>query len=159
MSLFPSILLSVCPSVCHAPYLRKCTLYVRNSIAYNHDFWYTCVNDDISRHFFHFFKIFIFWAVRGVKGQKMTQNEKYLHPWCAISQEQYSIWQWFLVHYCKMMISPCVFFIFFLHPWCAISQERYSIWQWFLVHYCKMMISPCVFFIFFLILIFGLSGR
>ena len=33
-------------------------------------------NDNISMLFFHFFKILIFWAVRGVKGQKMAQNEK-----------------------------------------------------------------------------------
>ena len=32
---------------------------------------------------------------------------------CTISQEQCSIWSWFLVHYCKMMISPGVFFQFF----------------------------------------------
>ena len=34
------------------------------------------LNDDVSKLFFHFFKIFIFWAVRGVKGQKIAQNEK-----------------------------------------------------------------------------------
>ena len=33
-------------------------------------------SDDISRYFFHFFKILIFRAVRGVKGQKMAQSEK-----------------------------------------------------------------------------------
>ena len=26
--------------------------------------------------FFHFYEILIFWAVRGVKGQKMAQDEK-----------------------------------------------------------------------------------
>ena len=31
--------------------------------------------DDISRCF-HFIEILIFWAVRGVKGQKIAQNEK-----------------------------------------------------------------------------------
>ena len=42
--------------------------------------------------FFHFFKMFIFWAVREVIGQKNAQNEKQqLHMSCAISQEQYSI--------------------------------------------------------------------
>ena len=41
--------------------------------------------------FFHFFEIFIFWAVMGVKGQKIAQNEKYiLNLLHAISQEQYS---------------------------------------------------------------------
>ena len=42
--------------------------------------------------FFIFFEIFIFWAVRGLKGQTIAHNEKQqLHPSCAISQEQYSI--------------------------------------------------------------------
>ena len=50
------------------------------------------LNDDISRHFFHFFVIFIFWAVGEVKGLKIAQNEKYrLHLPCAISQKHYSI--------------------------------------------------------------------
>ena len=33
-------------------------------------------NDNISRSFFHFFKILIFWVFRGVKGQKIVQNDK-----------------------------------------------------------------------------------
>ena len=33
-------------------------------------------NDDISRYFFHFFKILIFCAGSVVKGQKMAENEK-----------------------------------------------------------------------------------
>ena len=41
---------------------------------------------------FHFLEILIFWGVRGVKGQKIAQNEKLqLHPSHAIYQEQYSI--------------------------------------------------------------------
>ena len=34
------------------------------------------LNDDTSRCFFHCFEIFIFWAVRGLKGLKIAQNEK-----------------------------------------------------------------------------------
>ena len=34
------------------------------------------LNDDISRYFFYVFEMFIFWAVRGVKGQKIAKNEK-----------------------------------------------------------------------------------
>ena len=49
--------------------------------------------------FFIFFKILIFW----------------LFSSHIIPQEQYSIWSWFLVHYCKMMISPGIFLIFFLN--------------------------------------------
>ena len=29
--------------------------YLRNSVAFDHEFWYTCVNDDISKHFFSFY--------------------------------------------------------------------------------------------------------
>ena len=68
--------------------------------------------------FFIFFEIFIFCAVRGGGGgeggwQKIAQNEKQLHSSCTISQGQYSLWLWVLVHLCKMMISPGIFFIFF----------------------------------------------
>ena len=52
MSLYPSVR----PSVRRAPYLR-------NRTSYDHNFWYTYVND-----VFHFFKILIFWAFREVKG-------------------------------------------------------------------------------------------
>ena len=82
--------------ICHAPYFR-------NSIAYDHDFWYTCVKwyhiisyciirYHISRCFFHFFKILIFWIVNGIKGQKMAQNDKKFCLSCFISQELYIIW-------------------------------------------------------------------
>ena len=135
----------------------------------------------ISSDIFHFFKLSFFGLLgrekgRGLKGQKISQNEKQqLHTSCAISQEQYSIWSWFLVHFCKMMVSPGDFFIFFemfiiwavrgrrgglkgqgitqngkqqLHPSRAISQAQYSLWSWVLVHLCKMMISSGAFFIF-----------
>ena len=51
------------------------------------------LNDDISRGFFQFFfLILIFWAVRGVKRQKIAQDEnEQLHLSRTISQEQYSI--------------------------------------------------------------------
>ena len=66
-------------------------------------------NDDISSCFLHFFDIFIFWAVRGVKGLKIIQNQKQqLYPTHTIAQEE----SWFLVHLCKMMISPGAFFQF-----------------------------------------------
>ena len=59
--------------ICHMPYLK-------NSIAYNHDFWYTCVKwrylQSCCCFFFFMSFIFIFWAVRGVKRQKIAQNEK-----------------------------------------------------------------------------------
>ena len=48
-------------------------------------------NDDISRLFFYFFEILIFWAVREVKGQKIAQNDKTLCLLCFISH--YPLWK------------------------------------------------------------------
>ena len=93
MSLFPS----VCPSV-------RCAPYLRNRTSSNHNFWYTCVKWWYLQAFFIFFQILIFWTVKGVKGQKKAQNKKQLHPSCVISQKQYSIWSWFLVQLCILMI-------------------------------------------------------
>ena len=106
-----------------------------------------------------------------------------IHLSHTISQEQlYSIWSWFWVHTCKVMIPPGVCFIFskfwFFLSCCggkrvknspewkiitsvtchlshAIFQEQYSIWSWFFVHLCKMMIFPCIFLKFWF---FGLLG-
>ena len=49
------------------------------------------LNYDISRDFFHFIKILIYWVVGRVKGQKMVQNEKKLCLSRSISQEPYII--------------------------------------------------------------------
>ena len=43
--------------------------------------------------FFHFFKILILWFVRGIKGQKMTQNDKNFCRLRLVSQESL-----FIVH-------------------------------------------------------------
>ena len=111
----------------------------------------------------------IFCVIRGVKGQKISQNDKYkLHLSRAISQEQCSIWSCFLVHLSKMMMSLSLFhffqiliFWFFkgvkgqkttqkmtkncrLH---SVSQESYIIWLLFMVYLCKKIITPDVFFI------------
>ena len=63
--------------ICHVPYLR-------NSTAYDHDFWHHLGKMMISPgFFFSFFWNFLFWAVRGVKGQKIAQNKKQqLHSPC-----------------------------------------------------------------------------
>ena len=52
-----------------------------------------------------------FWlsGLCGKKWSKMTKR-KLSH---SISQELYLIWFWFLVHMCKMMMSPAIFFYFF----------------------------------------------
>ena len=67
-------------------------------------------NDNISRRFFHFFKVLIFWVVTGVKGQKIVKMTKKCLS-CSISQELY-IWLSFMVHKCKMIISLGMFFHF-----------------------------------------------
>ena len=57
----------------------SCTIS-RSSIAYDHEFWYTCVKWWYLELFFNFFYIFIFLAVGGVKGQKIAQkNNNYIH--------------------------------------------------------------------------------
>ena len=48
-------------------------------------------NNDISRQFFQFFKMLIFWVVGGVKGPNIVQNEEKLYLLCSISQETYII--------------------------------------------------------------------
>ena len=60
--------------------------------------------------FFHFFPNFNF--VSWVKGQKITQNDKKSCLSHSMSQEAYIIWLWFLVYFCKMIISPDFFKIF-----------------------------------------------
>ena len=62
----------------------------------------------ISPGIFHFFKIFIF---RVVSVEKMIQNDKKFCPSRSISQEPYIIWFSCMVHVCKIVISPGVFFI------------------------------------------------
>ena len=92
--------------ICYTPYLRNC-------IAYDHDFWYTCVKLLYLQAFFQFFKIFIFWVVEGVKGQKIVQNDKKFCLSSSTSQEPYIISLSFMLHLHKMIISPGVFFYFF----------------------------------------------
>ena len=43
---------------------------------------------------------------RGVKGQKVIQNDKKICLSCSIAQEPYIIWLSFMVHMCKMIIFP-----------------------------------------------------
>ena len=139
-----------------------CTPYLRYHASYDFYLWYPCVK------WYH--QEFFFW-VKGVKGQKIAHNGKKLCLSHLISQEPYIIWLSFVVHKCKMTISPAVFLIFskswffglsggskgkkwskmtknfvLLH---FISQEPFIIWSWFMVHMCKRIISPGVFHTFF----------
>ena len=49
------------------------------------------LDDDISRCFFHFFKILIFRVVRKIKWQKIPRNDKKFYLSCTISQEPYIV--------------------------------------------------------------------
>ena len=130
--------------------------------------------------FFSFFILSKFWFSRFLgrgwgrgggssKGQKIVHKK--LCPLHLISKEPYIIWLSFMVHKCKLMISPGVFFQNFDFSvkghkmvqnekrFClfnTISQEPYIIWLSFVVGKCKMIISPGVFFIFSKFWFFGL---
>ena len=69
-------------------------------------------NDNISRIFFHFFKILIFWVLWRQKCKRWSKMTKKLSLSCLVSQETYIIWFKFMVYVCKMIISPGGFFIF-----------------------------------------------
>ena len=115
--------------------------------------------------FFIFFKMLILLVTIGVKGQEMVQNDNKFCLTHSIYQELYIIWSSFVVHICKMIISPC----FFSKCWfsglleevkqkivqndkifCLLlsaSQEPYI--MSFVLHNCRMIISPGGFFFFF----------
>ena len=152
--------------ICHAPYLS-------NSVAYDHYFWYTCVEWWYLQlcFFLSFFQNFDFQVFRRreVGGQKMVQNDKKFFLSHFISQEAYIIGLLFMVQMCKMTY-PAVFFVFqnFDFPGCwwgikkainglkwqkfyllhSISQEAYIIWLLFMLRLCEIIISPELFFIF-----------
>ena len=94
-------------------YIRH-TPYLRNSVAHDHDLWYTCAKWWYLQAFFSFLWNFHFWGKLWGKRAKNSPKWKItiIHLSRAMSQEQYSIWSWFLVHLCKMIISPVLFFIF-----------------------------------------------
>ena len=61
---------------------------------------------------FQFFKIFVFCVPRGVKGQKMVQNDIKFYLSHLIFQESYITWSSFMVNMFKRIIFPGIFFIF-----------------------------------------------
>ena len=89
--------------------------------------------------------ILIFEVVRGLKGQKMAQNDQKFYLLHSIPQELYIVWSSFMVHICKMITFPGMLFHFFkilitwvfrglkgwlmvqndknFSPLCSISQE------------------------------------
>ena len=90
---------------CHAPYVRNC-------IAYDHDFWYTCVKWWYSRPFFHFFEIFVFQAVRGVKGKNGPRWQKN-YVWCTSYLRNDILYYCYLWYTCVKDDISRYFFHFF----------------------------------------------
>ena len=89
------------------------TPYLKNSIAYNYDFWHTCVKQQYLQVLFSFFQILIFWVVRVVKGQKIAQKDKNLRLLCLTYHEPYTIWPSPVVHKCKLILSTGKVFLLF----------------------------------------------
>ena len=131
--------------------------------------------------FFSFFILSKFWFSRflgrgwGGGGGGRSKGQKIVHKKLCllhlISKEPYILWLSFMVHKCKLMISPGFFFQNFDFSvkgqkmvqnekrFClfnTISQEPYIIWLSFVVGKCKMIISPGFFFIFSKFWFFGL---
>ena len=136
-------------------------------------------NDNISRIFFFFFFILSkFWFSRflgGSKGQNIVHKK--LCTLHLISKEPYIIWLSFVVHKCKLMISPGFFSKFWFFSKRTKNGPK---WEKILpveldisgtIHHmiiirgrkCKMIIFPGVFFHFFKTLIFwfvsGIKGQ
>ena len=95
--------------ICHVPYLR-------NSIAYDHNLCYLLSNDDTCRCFFSVFsKFWFFELLWGKCIKKRVQNNKKFCVMLHISRTitLYGYYRLlFMVHFCKMIISPSVSFIF-----------------------------------------------
>ena len=88
-------------------------------------------NDNISRMFFHFFSKFWFFRLLGrEKGKNSPKRQK--TQLCLISQESYVIWLSFMLHMCKMIISPSVFSFFQIFNFLVISGvkgQKMAKWQ------------------------------
>ena len=63
----------------------------------------------ISRGFLNFFEIFIFWAFRGVKGQKIAQDDKKILAVALHISETIHYMILIMVHMCKRIIYPGFF--------------------------------------------------
>ena len=76
---------------------------------------HACIKGYLQAFFFFFSKFWYLGSLGGgrvVKGEKMAQNDKMFCWSHSVSQELYVIWLWFLMHMCKMLMSPANFFIF-----------------------------------------------
>ena len=147
--------------ICHA-------LYLRNSAACDHDFWYICVKWWFLQEFFSFCEKLDFLSCYLGKKAKMAQNDKKFCLSRFISRKPYIMQLPFIVHLCKMIISRHFFFHIFkilnlivreakvqkivqnsekkVSLLFSISQEPYIIWFSFMIHKCKMNFKGIVLF-------------
>ena len=92
----------------HAPYLR-------NSIAYDYDFWYNFVKWWYLQVSFSFFSIFYFSGCLGKGGVKRAKNcpqwQKHSVCWTSYLRNHTS-WSWLMVHMCNRIIPPGIFLHF-----------------------------------------------
>ena len=102
--------LSVCPS-----FHPLCTISQKLYIMWSWFLLYRCKMMKSPGIFFIFVKFRFFVLLRGrVKGQKLNKKKKQkLHLSCIVFQEKCSVWSWFSVDLCKVMISPGILFSFF----------------------------------------------
>ena len=113
---------SICPSV--SPSI---THHISETIHHLIIIFGTHVYNDISSRFFHFFDIFIFWAVEGVNRWKTVQNEKYqLHLSCAISQEHEHDFWCTCVRWWYLQVFFSFFWNFHFLGWKYIAKMKYN---------------------------------
>ena len=65
-------------------YKTFCLSHLLSQESYDLHVWYTYVKGQYPQVFFSFFQNFVFWIIRGVKGQKMAQNDKIVYPLCIL---------------------------------------------------------------------------
>ena len=87
-----------------------CMPYLRNSIAYDHDFWYTCCRKWwYLRGFIIFSKFSFSGLLVGAKNSPKWQKNLFVALYIL---EKILIWSSFVVHKCRMLISPYILFHF-----------------------------------------------
>ena len=103
--------------ICHVPYFR-------NSIAYDHDFWYTSVKMIISQNVFFIFSKFWFFGLLGVKMAKHGPKwQKVLSVALHISGTIHRVTVIYGTHLWNDNIWRC---FFILSKFCFSG----SIWRW-----------------------------
>ena len=76
---------------------------------------YDCVFCGSSFKWWHLQMLFsfFFFKILGVGSKRAKNDPKWQNDSNSISVELFFIWLWLLVHMCKLMISPAIFYFFF----------------------------------------------